>query len=73
MRASELATINPSAHTALVDRLVALEQVAEGDERLAAVPVVLPGDIGIAIERDGDRIVRIAAVAADPPFRSVGP
>jgi hypothetical protein len=72
VRAGALATADPGAHTALVDRLLALAQVAD-DERLTAAPVVLPGDIGIAIRREDDRIVTLVAVAADPVIRSVGP
>jgi hypothetical protein len=73
VRTADLIAINPSAHTALVDRLLALPQVAEGDAQLAIAPVVPPGDIAIAIQRDGDAITRIVAVAADPTISAVGP
>lgn len=73
VRTADLVAINPSAHTALLDRLLALPQVADGDPQLALAPVVLPGDVAIAIERDGDRIVRIVAVDTDPVIRAVGP
>lgn len=73
VRTGELTAINPSAHTALVERLLALPQVDDGDAQLAVAPVVLPGDIGIAIQRDGDQITRIVALATDPTIRTVGP
>lgn len=73
VRTADLTAMNPSAHDALVERLLALPQVADGDAQLEAAPVVLPGDIGIAIRRDGDSITAIVAVATDPVIRTVGP
>jgi hypothetical protein len=73
VRGGELAATVPGARTVLVDQLLALPQVADGDPQLAVSPVVLPGDIGIAIQRDGDRITRLVAVAADPVIRAVAP
>ena len=71
VRSSELEEINPSARAALIEQLLALPQVADGDPQLAVAPVVLPGDVGIAIQRDGDRITRLVAIAVDPPIRAV--
>lgn len=73
VRTEDLVAINPSAHEALVERLLALPQVAGDDPQLAVAPVVLPGDIAVAIQRDGDRITRIVAVAAEPEIHAVGP
>jgi hypothetical protein len=73
VRTADLAAANPSAHVALVERLFAMPQVADGDPQLAAAPVVIPGDIAIAIQRDDDVITSIVAVAADPVIRAVGP
>lgn len=73
VRGPDLAAADPAAHAALVERLVSLPVAAEGDSRLTAAPVVLPGDIGLAIVRDGERIVTIAVVATDPPLRAIGP
>lgn len=69
----DLAVVNPGAWQALIDRLLGMEQVAEGDPRLAVLPPVLPEDVVIAIRRDGDQITEIVAVASDPVIRSVGP
>lgn len=73
VRTADLTAVDPAAHTALVERLAAMPQVADGDAQLAEAPVVLPGDIGIAIQREGDTITRLVAVAADPTIRAVGP
>lgn len=73
VRTADLVAINPSAHTTLVEQLLSFTQVAADDPRLEIAPVVLPGDIGIAIQRDDDLIVAIVAVATDPTIRSVGP
>lgn len=73
VRGADLAAADPAAHAALVERLTSLPVAAEADSRLTAAPVVLPGDIGLAIVRDGDRIVTIAVVATDPPLRAIGP
>ena len=73
VRTGDLEAINPCAHTALVEQLLAMPQVAEDVARLAVAPVVLPGDIGIAIQRTEDQITQIIAVASDPPLHAVGP
>lgn len=73
VRAGDLLAADPNAHAVLVERLLALPQAVAGEPQLAVVPVVPPGDIGIAVQRDGDTITRIVAVAADPAIRSVGP
>lgn len=73
VRTADLVAADPGAHAALVDRLVAMPQVEAGAAELAEAPVVLPGDIGIAIARDGDTITGLVAVAADPTIRVVGP
>lgn len=73
VRTADLVEVNPSAHTALVDRLIALPQVATDDAQLARAPVVPPGDVGIAIRRDGDAIAAIVAVATEPAISAVGP
>lgn len=71
VRAADLAAADPNALDLLIGRLLALPQVAADDPALAAAPVVLPGDIAVAIQRDDDRITRIVAVAADPAIHAI--
>jgi len=73
VRSGELAQVNPSANEALLAFLTGLQQVPADDPQLAVAPVVLPGDIAIAIQRDNDTITRIVAVSADPAITAVGP
>lgn len=71
VRAADLAAADPNALDLLIGRLLALPQMAADDPALAAAPVVLPGDIAIAIQRDDDRITRIVAVAVEPAIHAI--
>lgn len=71
--AGSLAAADPAAHTALLTLLESLPTAAPDDPRLQMAPVVAPGDIAIALRRDGADVVELIVRCAAPPLSSALP
>lgn len=63
---ADLAAADPEAHAALLAILESFPTVDPADPRLEVAPLVVPGDIAVALRREGDQVVELVVRCSEP-------